>query len=294
VRYRNIIFTPLLLQSHIEGNKFIINKGLLQQGNDIIWLTGIPSGDNVLYESYFKFRDQPVNPLIAMMGFKNNFLKGALDMEGNLKAKVTPGATIFETSCGPISFEIKKGSVNSSSTFVKILDLISLENIFKKKDVLLWKNNFKFDNIQGRFDLHNGIFTTDSFVMDAAAFDLFAEGYVDPLKDNMEMTVKLAPFGTINKILSAIPYLGFVLTGKSKSLFDYTLSVKGPLGDAEVKYIPLKGTMESLTGYLKRLVSKREDVKKEINMHLQEDMARKNSFIIRMKNEFAPLMTGSN
>ena len=254
----------------------------------------MPSGEDVLYESYFQLNNKPVNPLLGMLGFENKSITGALDMEGKLTSAVTPGSTIFDTSNGSISFEIKDGTIASSSALIKILDLVSLENIFDKKDILTWKNTLKFDLIQGKFDLSHGIFTTHSFVMDASAFDLFAEGDVDANTNSINMKVKLAPFGTLNKLFSAIPYLGFVLTGKSKSLFDYALSVKGNIEDPDVQYVPLKGTIKSLTGYIKRLVTAREKVKKEVNSQLKEDIANKNSFILRIKNELAPLMTGSN
>lgn len=289
IRYRNILFSPLLLQTYFTENKIIIAKSLLQQENDFIWLTGQSSGNDVLYESYFKLREKPVKPLLAMMGFESRSITGSLDMEGDLTAKVTPGSTIFETSSGPVYFDVKDGTMVSSLTLIKILDLVSLENIFNKNDVLRWKDTLHFKDMQGKFDLSNGIFTTSSFIMDASAFDLFAEGTFNAVNETLNMKVKLAPFGTLNKLFSAIPYLGFVLTGKSKSLFDYTLSVTGKMEDPDVKYVPLKGTLKSLTGYIKRLVSAREDVEKEINSHLQEDMARKNGFILRMENEISPL-----
>jgi hypothetical protein len=290
VRYRNLIFSPLLVQSHITADRIIISKGLLQLDNDFIWLTGSRKNDDVLYQTYFKIQGKPVDTMLAMMGFESNTITGSLDMKGKLTATVSSSdETVFETASGPIYVEIKDGTIESSSTFIKILDLISLENIFNKKDILQWKDSYKFDLIQGRFDLNQGLFTTNSLVMDAFAFDIFCDGNIDMINDTIKMKVKLAPFGTINKLFSSIPYLGYVLTGKSKSLFDYTLSVNGKIGSPDVQYTPLAGTIESLTGYVQRLVSGREEVNKEVNSHLKVDMARKNSFILRMEQELAPL-----
>jgi hypothetical protein len=289
VRYRNIIFSPLFIQSYITADRFIISKALLQLDDDFVWFTGEKKGNDVIYTSYFKIYNKPVDTLMAMMGFENEIISGKMNIEGKLRAKVTPGKTVFETATGPISFDVENGTLESSSTLVKILDLISLENIFEKKDILKWKNSFNYKKIIGRFDLADGVFTTDSLVMDASAFDLFAEGSVDILQDTVQMQVKLAPFGTMNKLFSSIPFFGYILTGKSKSLFDYTLSVVGKIGSPNVKYTPLINTVESLTGYVKRLVSKREEVKKKINAQLQVDMAEKQMFITQMKNELADL-----
>lgn len=290
MRYRNLIFSPLFVQSHVTADKIIITKGLLQLDNDFIWLTGSRKDDNVLYETYFKIQGKPVDTILAMMGFESKTITGSLDMKGKLTATVSSSdETVFETASGPIYVEVKDGTIESSSTFIKILDLISLENIFNKKDILQWKDSYKFDLIQGRLDLNQGVFTTTSLVMNASAFDILSEGNVNIISDTIKMKVKLAPFGTINKLFSSIPYLGYVLTGKSKSLFDYTFSVAGKIGSPDVQYTPLAGTIESLTGYVQRLVSGREEVNKEVNSHQKVDMARKNSFILRMEQELAPL-----
>jgi hypothetical protein len=176
---------------------------------------------------------------------------------------------------------------------MKILDLVSLENIFDKKEILQWKDSFKYNLIQGRFDLADSIFTTKSVIMDAPVLDVFAEGRVDVPSDMIDMQVKLAPFGTISRFLSSIPFIGFVVTGKTKSLFDYTLSVKGKIENPDVRYIPLAGTFESLTGYIKRLVTSREEIKKEVNDKVAENLSRQRKFIQYMKQELAAL-SGKN
>ena len=125
--------------------------------------------------------------------------------------------------------------------------------------------------------------------MNAAAFDLFAEGSIDVIHDTVDMHIKLAPFGTINKIFSSIPYLGYVLTGKTKSLLDYPFSIVGKIGSPDVKYNPLIDTITSLTGYIKRLVTGREEMIQNINDQQLMDVAHKKNFIMQMEKELAPL-----
>ena len=292
VRFRNMVFSPFLMESIVTGDRIITSKLLLQLSDDFIWLTGYQQNDDVVYTSYFKIRQKPVDTFLALIGFNNDIITGMLDMEGKLTARVTPGSSFLETTNGPIYFKVMDGTLESSSTLIKILDLISLENIFDKQDILDWKNSFNYSRIEGRFDMAQGRLSTDSFIMDAPAFDLFAEGSVDLLQDTVNMQVKLAPFGTINKLFSSIPFFGYILTGKTKSIFDYTFSVVGKIGSPDVKYTPLIGTVQSLTGYVKRLVSSRKEVKENINSHLKLDMDRKKSFILRMNKELSQLHPG--
>ncbi len=289
VRYRSLIFSPLLVDGLITADRFVIRKGLLEQANDFIWLTGYRRGDAVNYEYYFKIRKKPVATVMAMFGFENDSITGSMDVEGKLTASVSPGSTIFETTRGPIYLELKDGSMKSTSALIKILDLISLQNLLEKAEIIALKNRFNFSLIQTRLDLADSIFTTNALLMRAPAFDSLSTGSIDVEKNTIKMLVKLTPFGTISKIVSAIPYLGYVLTGKSGGLVDYTFSVNGVVGEPKVEYIPLRGTITSLTGYLKRLATGRKEVKAEVNSQLRQDMLRKKTFIQQMDKELAPL-----
>ena len=53
--------------------------------------------------------------------------------------------------------------------------------------------------------------------------------------------------------------------------------------------MPLAGTFESLTGYLKRVVTRRKEVKKDVNDAVEENMARQKEFLGFMQRELAPL-----
>jgi hypothetical protein len=293
--YNNIVFSPMYLHTEITANRIFVSQGVIKLNQSFIWLSGIldEKSREVSYESYFMIRGQPFATILDLFGFENKRISGILDLEGKIVSTVLPDDTVFEKSIGAIYFESRNGIIRSSSTLMKILDLVSLENIFDKKEILQWKDSFKYNLIQGRFDLADSIFTTQSVIMDAPVLDVFAEGRVDVPSDMIDMQVKLAPFGTISRFLSSIPFIGFVVTGKTKSLFDYTLSVKGKIENPDVRYIPLAGTFESLTGYIKRLVTSREEIKKEVNDKVAENLSRQRKFIQYMKQELAAL-SGKN
>ena len=292
LRYQKLLFEPLLLQVHADADTIYIKQGLLEQARDFIWLTGRPARDSIVYHSYFKLTRQPVASLMAMMGFSNDIISGKLDMEGKLTARVSSGDTIFSRTNGPISFEVTDGTLESFSTLIQILDMISLQNIFESQQILQWKNRFHFHKIQGKLTLDHGIFKSDSLVMNAPAFDCFVQGKIDLIRNTVQAQVKLTPFGTISKIVKAIPYIGYVLTGKSGGLFDYSFSVLGELASPEVEYTPLVHTIDSLTGYVKRLVQGREEVAETVNEQMAEDLQEKEAFIRKMKREKLKVKSG--
>ncbi|MDY6973697.1 MAG: hypothetical protein SV775_15445, partial [Thermodesulfobacteriota bacterium] len=54
--------------------------------------------------------------------------------------------------------------------------------------------------------------------------------------------------------VSNVPIVGYVLTGKEKSLLIYYFKVKGPLPEPEVQYVPLKNLGSNVVGVFKRLL----------------------------------------
>ena len=55
VRYRNIIFSPLFIQSYITADRFIISKALLQLDDDFVWFTGEKKGTMLFILHISKF-----------------------------------------------------------------------------------------------------------------------------------------------------------------------------------------------------------------------------------------------
>ena len=283
--YRDLIFSPVYLQGKITPKIFLVSRFIAERNDNFIWLTGQEEGNNIIYESYFKVIKQPVQSMLALFGFDKERITGDMNIEGKLTGAVAPNETIFENLSGPLFIEMKDGILKSSSLLIKILDLISIENIFEKKSIIEWKDSFAYKSIQARFDLAGGVLGSKTFIMDAPVFDFFAEGTVDILHNTINMNGKFAPFGTVSKIITAIPYLGYIFTGKTKSLFDFSLSIKGQLDDPTINYIPLMGTIKSLAGYIKRLVTSREEIHKNVNAQVKEDMYRRNGFVQYMKKE---------
>ena len=64
------------------------------------------------------------------------------------------------------------------------------------------------------------------------------------------MRIGLQPLGTVDSLVSSIPLIGNILTGKEKSLIVYSLEVTGSLSNPQVKNVPFKNIGESALGYL--------------------------------------------
>jgi hypothetical protein len=72
------------------------------------------------------------------------------------------------------------------------------------------------------------------------------------LKDStVSMTVLVAPFTSIDKIVSKIPVVNYIL---QETLFSIPVTVSGRISDPEVKLMPASAVGDGVLGILKRTV----------------------------------------
>ena len=81
----------------------------------------------------------------------------------------------------------------------------------------------------------------------------------------VDAEVGVQPLGTLDFLISNIPILGFILTGKEKSLLVYYFEVDGHFPTPDVQYVPLKKVGKSTFSFFKRLFFTPERIFKDIS-----------------------------
>jgi len=71
----------------------------------------------------------------------------------------------------------------------------------------------------------------------------------------MNVTVGVKPLQTIDKVVSHLPVLGWVLTGKNKSLISTYFQATGSLDNPEVKSIAAQSMAKGVFNIFSRLFS---------------------------------------
>jgi hypothetical protein len=76
---------------------------------------------------------------------------------------------------------------------------------------------------------------------------------LDLPNNQMRADLGVQPLVTLDSLVSKIPIVGYILTGKDKTLLVYYFKVEGPFSSPEVTYIPLKKWGNSIVGYVTRI-----------------------------------------
>jgi len=114
------------------------------------------------------------------------------------------------------------------------------------------------------------MFHTDNFVLDGSSMKISAVGDIDVGKNTIDMKVAVMPLGTIDSVVSNIPIVGYILTGKNKSLVGAYFEVTGNVKDPVVKAVSMKSLGKGLLGIFRRSLGFPYDMIKEIGKNTEE------------------------
>jgi len=184
---------------------------------------------------------QPVDDLLYSLGFRKNVLEGALNMEASLSAKGGEKKDLISGLTGSADLHIEEGRIKRKGIVFKVMDVLSIQNIYKGRLPDFSKEGFCFEDIEGHFDIKEGIFKTDNLTMKSPVFNAVALGKIVPANKKVKFVVWVQTLETMDTLVSKVPIIGYILTGKDKSpqgVVVYPVKVKGRWSDPEVKYVP--------------------------------------------------------
>ncbi len=166
---------------------------------------------------------------------------------------------------------IEKGMIKKKSHVIfKIFEFLSLKNLFKKRPETFSKEGFYFETIMAHITIDNGVLGTDSLMMKSPIFNGIAKGKMDLAGLKIDAEVGVQPLGTVDFLISNIPIVGYILTGKEKSLLVYYFKVEGLSPTPDVRYVPLENLGKSTFGFFKRLFFTPGRIFKDISEVSQE------------------------
>ncbi len=234
---------------YIERSKAHTEHGILSVECD---LKGGKKPD-MLLTAYINMTNQPLKKLLYSLGFETSYVEGLLTGEGIFFVEGREKDELISSMTGQANMLLEKGTIIKSNVFIKILDFLSLQKIFKKKPPELSKKGFYYESIKGYITMHEGVLETDSLIMKSPVLNGVAQGTIDFTEKRLDYDLGIQPLGTIDWMVSNIPVLGYILTGKEKTVLIYHFEVDGPLLKPDVRYVPLKNLGGSVIGFFKRL-----------------------------------------
>jgi uncharacterized protein YhdP len=155
---------------------------------------------------------------------------------------------------GSLRLECLNGVIERFNILSKVFSVLNVSQLFKLRFPDLKTKGLPFRSITANITVKEGVASTEDFLVDSDAMRITLVGKVDLKKSTIDARVGVHPLGTVDTVLSHVPIVGYILTGKEKAFLSVVSEVKGDLDDPKVEAIPLKSAGEGFLGLLKRIL----------------------------------------
>jgi AsmA-like protein len=244
----DLTFNPAHADIFVENNKVFIDFTKTNLcGISVPGSIKISSTNMELY-LYPVAENQQLDHTVTCHWGKNRLVTGSFDLSGKLFA-ISNYKEVGKVLNGNLKFSAQDGRIYRYGILAKILALLNLSEIFRGKLPDVVEEGFAYKSIKADGNLENGKFMFKEFVIDGSSMTIVCEGYIDLIRDEMDLVVLVAPFKTVDYIIKYIPLVNHIFGNKLVSI---PFRVKGNPEDPDV--IPLSPTAigAGIFGLLKR------------------------------------------
>ncbi len=243
-------FTWQPMHADISFNKDDISIVIKKADLCAIQFPGILKFASNEFEFYFNplAEKQNLKPTISCLSDKKDLVDGTFGLNGELLTKARP--TDFPKSLtGNLDFTAEQGRIYRFGMLAKIVALLNVTEIYRGEVPDLAGEGFAYNSMSAKAVFEDGKLIFDEGSIDSPSMGIAVEGHIDLVKKKMDLTVLVAPFKTVDRIVKHIPLVSNILGGKLVSI---PFKAVGELGDPDV--IPLSPTAvgSGLLGILQR------------------------------------------
>jgi len=207
------------------------------------------------YQTSFSLRKIAAAQLLHSLGTTTRELTGAMTLEGDLTAKGDTLDQVTASSLGNIRLHCEKGTLKRFSLLSKVFSILNVSQLFRFRLPDMVMDGMPYNQINASFAFRDGVVTTEDLFIDSNAMNITIVGEFDLVRKQLNATVGVKPLQTIDKVVSRIPVVGWVLTGKNRSLITTYFEAKGSLDNPTVRSITVKSMAKGVFGIFKRLFS---------------------------------------
>jgi uncharacterized protein YhdP len=214
----------ILHLSHIEMEA--VSGGI--KGDANIALGGKSSFDFVV-----SIRDADLNQLLEPASSGKPWIDGHMDLEGHVSGN-------DDSVNGNLILNARNGEIRRYTIISRIFSLLNVYKIIENRDVDFLSRHFTYNHLSSTFTIKDNILSFDDFSLDSNSLQLSAVGTYELKTKKIDAVLGVQPLEAVDKTLSLIPILGWVLTGDKGRLVVVSMKVQGQIEDPKVQIAPIK------------------------------------------------------
>ncbi|OPY70796.1 MAG: putative assembly protein [Syntrophorhabdus sp. PtaU1.Bin002] len=167
---------------------------------------------------------------LKAMGAETSVIDGEGVIVANLSAQGESSSELANTLHGQLSVYTQNGVIRKWNLLSKLFGFLNFYDLFRGK-VPLTESGLTYNKMGATFQVANGVFSTNNFVLDSPSMLITGAGDVSAAKREIRGTLAVSPLVTIDRAIDKIPIVRNILREKGKGFLYGSYSVKGPIDD---------------------------------------------------------------
>lgn len=199
--------------------------GISSQGT---WYFGDETNDNALS---FSSGRTPLSfeETLPCLGFKQSLIIGPLSLEGQISGRPK------QWRHGTITLSSPGGLIKRMTLLSKIFTAVNVTDYFTWQDLPdLQEEGLSYNDLKLKAHIDSNTLVLDRTVIKGKGVNLSGRGTINLTDLNSDLTFFIAPFKTLDWLVSNLPLVGKALAGPKESILTFPVAVTGNIKAPEV------------------------------------------------------------
>ncbi|MCE5274628.1 MAG: AsmA-like C-terminal domain-containing protein [Deltaproteobacteria bacterium] len=205
----------------------------------------IAAGGNSSCDLAISIHNADMRKLIRSTTSSKSWIDGDLDLEGRIFGSI-------DSPDGSLALTVRNGEIRRYRLISQIFSLLNIYKIIRAGDIESLSSHFTYNRLSSTFTIRDGIISFDDLALDSNSLQLSAVGTYSMKTKNVDAVLGVQPLESVDKTVSMIPLLGWVLTGDKGKMIIVSMTVKGHIDDPTVQVAPITTISTAVTSTLLR------------------------------------------
>ncbi|MCX5844127.1 MAG: AsmA-like C-terminal domain-containing protein [Deltaproteobacteria bacterium] len=212
-----------------------------------------PPGGSTRYRVAFDINKMVSEQVFTYAGAETVLITGTMTVKGDVTAEGTTMFDVKKTAQGTATLTTEKGSLYKITYLSKVFSILNTSQLLKFQLPDIVNDGMPYNLITGTFSLKDGILSTNDLFVNSDSLNMSVVGTTNIIREELDVTIGIQPFQTVDKVVSRIPVVGWILTSDTKALITLFFQAHGNRNNPTVDVFPVKSMEKGVLNIFKKL-----------------------------------------
>ena len=199
------------------------------------------------FDVTFSLKNYPIDSLIAQAASSTRWIEGTMHLEGRVWGNTA-------SLNGDLSFSSFDGRIMKYEFLSKLFSVMNLYRLLTGGLSDLKEHGFPYRSMVSDVKIWDGLVSFNDFLLESNRMKISAYGTFSMKSGLLDAYLGIQPLETVDKIISIIPLIGWLMSKKEGGFFITYLKISGKPDNPTVMPVPFKGLSKNISGLLMRTI----------------------------------------